>query len=168
MTEIRPAVNDSDYRVFGELCREYVAWCRERCAGTPWLADEVFAAQSLEDELKVLPTRYGPPQGKTLLAVRDGEIVGGGAYRRSTPDIFEMKRLYVSGKAKGEGIGRRLCEALLESAKEEGAQVMRLDTVNFMTEAIAMYERFGFVPCAPYNTYPEPLANAMVFLEKKL
>ncbi|HEY4357474.1 MAG TPA: GNAT family N-acetyltransferase [Acidobacteriaceae bacterium] len=168
MTEIRPAVDDSDYRAFGELCREYVAWCRERCSEISWLADEVFAAQSLEDELKVLPMRYGPPHGKTLLAIRDGEVVGGGAYRRSSPETFEMKRLYVSGKAKGEGIGRRLCEALLESAKDEGAQVMRLDTVNFMTEAIAMYERFGFVPCAPYNTYPERLESFMVFLEKTL
>ena len=168
MTEIRAAADDGDYRAFGELGSEYVAWCRERCNSLPWLVDEVFAAQSLEDELKVLPTRYGPPGGKTLLAIRDSEIVGGGAYRRISPEACEMKRLYVSGKAKGEGLGRRLCEALLASAKEEGAQVMRLDTVNFMTEAIAMYERLGFVSCAPFHTYPERMMPYMVFLEKRL
>lgn len=168
MIEIRTAENSNDYGEFGELCREYVAWCRQRCADLPWLVSEVFAAQSLEDELKVLPARYGPPGGRTLLAIRDGVVVGGGAYRKISSGVCEMKRLYVSEAAKGEGIGWRLCEELLTSAKEEGASAMRLDTVSFMTEAIAMYRRLGFVSCLPFHSYPERMAPYMVFLEKKL
>ena len=79
-----------------------------------------------------------------------------------------MKRLFVPDRFRGKGHGRKLCEALIRSAKDEKFKLMRLDTGNLLTEAIALYESFGFRRCAPYNDYPEKLMPYIVFMEKPL
>ena len=79
-----------------------------------------------------------------------------------------MKRLFVPVRFRGQGIGRRLCEALIASAKDDGFHLMRLDTGNLLTEAIAMYESVGFRHCAPYRDYPEKLVPYLIFMEMPL
>ena len=37
-----------------------------------------------------------------------------------------------------------------------------------MTEAIAMYQSFGFKQCSPYHEYPEKLMPYFVFMELSL
>ena len=165
---IRTAESADDYAVFGELCRAYIGWCRERYAGVPWLVEEVFGHQSFEDELKGLATKYGPPKGKTLLALRDGRAIGGGAYHQLADGVCELKRLYVADEARGLGVGRQLSESLMASAKAEGFTVMRLDTGNLLNEAIAMYHAMGFRDIAPYLDYPERFLPYLVFMERTL
>lgn len=166
--EILKATTASEFEEFGQLCRQYVDWCRERYKDIPWLVDEVFGYQALEEELKALAKKYGPPQGRTLLAVLDGEVVGGGAWRRTSDTICEMKRVFVVDKAKGRGVGRQLVEALIASARADGFSRMQLDTGNRLTEAITMYSSMGFEACPPYSTYPEKLMPFLVFMEKRI
>lgn len=165
---IRPAQTEGDYEAFGALVSEYVEWCRVRYRHDPWFVDRVFGHQDLEHELLGLARTYGPPNGRTLLASRDGLVCGGGAYRRLPDGSSEMKRLYVSDRFKGQGIGRALGEALIESARAEGYPVMRLDTANLLTEAITMYHKMGFRECAPHRCYPSELLPYLVFMELPL
>jgi ribosomal protein S18 acetylase RimI-like enzyme len=79
-----------------------------------------------------------------------------------------MKRVFVPGRFQGAGLGRRLCSALIASAREDGFRLMRLDTRNLMTEAISMYQSFGFSECCPYYEYPEKLMPYFVFMELPL
>jgi ribosomal protein S18 acetylase RimI-like enzyme len=130
--------------------------------------ERVFGYQALEEELGSLAIAYGSPNGITLLAKVDGEICGGGAYRRLGEGVCEMKRLFVSDRFKGRGIGRQLCAALIESARAEGFELMRLDTANLLTEAIALYRSVGFQVCEPYRDYPEDLMPFLVFMELSL
>ena len=102
------------------------------------------------------------------LARRDGAVVGCGAYRRRSDEFCEMKRLFVPDRFRGLGLGRKLCDALIASAREEGFKLMRLDTAGPMSEAVALYEAIGFRRCAPYNEYPEHLMPHMVFMELAL
>ena len=134
----------------------------------PWFVDGVFGHQSLDDELRALPDRYGPPEGRTLLAGTADGIVAGGAWRRHSEDVCELKRLYVSDRARGLGLGRRLTEALMASAKSEGFAAMRLDTADRLAEAIAMYGSMGFERIAPYRTYPEALTPHLIFMQRTL
>jgi ribosomal protein S18 acetylase RimI-like enzyme len=169
MTEsIYPAATRRDYEAFAQLVTEYVRWCRTRYRDDEWFVDRVFGHQSLESELMMLPATYGPPNGKTLLASRDGQVWGAGAYHRLEDEICEMKRLFVSEKFHRQGIGRRLCAALIESAKSDGYKLMRLDTANRLNEALAMYKSFGFEICKPYRNYPEELMPYLVFMELRL
>lgn len=79
-----------------------------------------------------------------------------------------MKRVFVPGRFQGAGLGRGICSALIASAREEGIQLMRLDTGNLMKEAISLYQSFGFTECAPYYEYPEKLMPYFVFMELPL
>lgn len=165
---IRQASSPADYAAFGALIREYVDWCRERYRDDPWLVEMAFGYQSLDRELEQLPTAYGPPNGRTLLAVDGEEVQGAVAYRRLTDEICEMKRMFVPNRFQGRGLGRRLCEALISTAQADGFSLMRLDTSRDMAEAIGLYRSAGFVPCAPYVDYPERLKPMILFMERPL
>ena len=165
---IRTATSAEDYQAFARLVAEYVEWCRARYQADAWFVSQVFGHQSLATELEALSTSYGPPNGVTLLAVRDGQVCGGGAWRRLSDVSCEMKRLFVPDRFSGHGTGRRLCNALVGSARDQGFQVMKLDTGNLLKEAIALYQSIGFMACPPYHAYPKELMLYLVFMEMQL
>jgi GNAT superfamily N-acetyltransferase len=162
------AKTPSDYEAFAVLVSEYVGWCRTRYQHDAWFVEQVFGYQDLDQELSELATAYGPPNGKTLLVRSDDQISGAGAFRRLADGSCEMKRLFVSERFKGRGIGRRLAEALINAARTDGFELMRLDTGNLLTEAITMYRKLGFKDCAPHLEYPEKLLPYLVFMELPL
>ena len=165
---ISPAESASDYEAFATLIGAYTAWCRARYAHDQWFVNAAFGHQSLDSELHHLADKYGPPNGLTLLARENGDIVGCGAYLRIGPAICEMKRVFVTDSQKGKGIGRKLCEALIAAARSESYEYMRLDTGNLLTEAIALYHSLGFSLCAPHTQYPDSLMPYLVFMEMPL
>ncbi len=150
------------------MCVAYVDWCRNRYADMPWFVEEVFGHQSLDDELKILASKYGHPAGRTLLAIMGDRVVAGGAYRRLSDDICELKRLYVTDEARGHGLGRRLSQGLIAAARADGYARMQLDTADRLTEAIAMYASMGFARIPPYQAYPEHLMPYLIFMERAL
>ena len=162
------ASTEADYLAFGDMVREYVGWLQQRYVDVPGLIDGVGAHQALDAELEHLSEAYGPPEGKTLLATRDGQVVGVVAYHDLHDGTCEMKRMYVPERFQGGGTGRRLCQAVIASATADGYRLMRLDTGFRNTEAIAMYETLGFRECAPYTTYPDHLAAYLRFMELEL
>jgi GNAT superfamily N-acetyltransferase len=165
---IRTAQSAGDYAAFGALVSDYVVWCRSRYAHDAWFIDQVFGHQDLAHELQQLQQTYGPPNGLTLLARRDDEICGGGAYHRLADGTCEMKRLFVPDRYRGLGIGRALGTALIESARAAGFPLMRLDTGNLLAEAIAMYRKMDFRDCEPHRSYPAKLLPYLVFMELPL
>lgn len=121
--------------------------------------------QNFEQELAELPGRYAPPEGRLLLAVEKEQAVGCVALRKIGDGVCEMKRLYVRPTFRRRGVGKKLAAGIITAAKEIGYDWMRLDTLGNMTEAIALYESFGFGRIAPY--YDNPSGDA-VFMELKL
>jgi len=165
---IRLAESSEDYEAFGRVCRQYVDWCRDRYGDMPWFVEEVFGYQSLDEELKVLAIKYGPPNGRTMVVSLGDQIVAGGAYRRRSDTVCELKRLYVIDSARGLGLGRKLSNALIALAQQDGYGLMQLDTGNRLEEAISMYASMGFSHIPPYQEYPEKLMPYLVFMEKPL
>jgi GNAT superfamily N-acetyltransferase len=165
---IRPVSTPHDYQAFATLIDEYVRWIRTRYGNDEWFVTEVLDQQSLTDELANLPTIYGPPNGRAFLAGDEREARGCGAFRRLDDSTCEMKRVFVRGRFHGAGIGRALCESVIDAARAEGFESMKLDTLHLMREAVALYESFGFLECAPYHAYPANLMPYLVFMELHL
>lgn len=165
---IREASSERDYEAFAHLIREYVTWLRGRYEDDDWLITEVFDKQSLASELENLRATYSAPKGRAFVAVEDDEVRGCGAYRQLAHGICEMKRVFVPQRFQGSGIGRRICNELLASARNDGYQLMRLDTGSLMKEAISMYRSLGFRECAPYYEYPQKLMPHFLFMELSL
>ena len=154
--EITPATSARDILDVRALLGEY--------AETLDVEDRCF--QNMDAELAGLPGDYAPPFGGLLLARRaDGEAVGCIGLHRLSDGICEMKRLYVRPAAQGEGLGRRLAEAMIDLARRQGYRAMRLDTLKEMEAAQTLYASLGFRPIAPYNANPLP---GIIYLELTL
>ena len=112
--------------------------------------------QNFEQELAELPGRYAAPQGGIWLAWMEGMPAGCVALRPLADGVCEMKRLYVRPAYAGQGLGRALAETAVAGARERGYRAVRLDTVDTMTAANALYRKLGFHPIASYNDNPLP------------
>lgn len=120
-----------------------------------------LAYQDFKAEVAAMPGKYAPPNGELLLArAADGQPIGCVALRPlDVPGCCEMKRLYVSPAGRGIGLGRRLVDAVVESAERIGYREMRLDTLPTMGDAQALYRKLGFEVIEPY--YATPVAGTL-------
>jgi GNAT superfamily N-acetyltransferase len=165
---IRLAESSADFEAFAGLILQFRDWVCVRYRDLGWFVGEVFGHQALEDELLQLSTRYARPNGRAFLAIDGGQACGAAAWHRLDDGCCEMKRVFVRDQHQGRGIGRRLCTALIESARADGYRTIRLDTGDRLAEAIAMYRSLGFAPCAPYHAYPARVMQHVVFMETVL
>ncbi|MGZ4593765.1 MAG: bifunctional helix-turn-helix transcriptional regulator/GNAT family N-acetyltransferase [Actinomycetes bacterium] len=94
------------------------------------------------------------PAGLLLLARLDGAPVGAGAIKWHATQPAELKRMWVSARARGLGVGRRILGALERRAREHGATAVRLETNQSLTEAIRLYRSAGYVEVPPFNNEP--------------
>jgi ribosomal protein S18 acetylase RimI-like enzyme len=155
MIQITQAETPEQIEAARKLFREYEAWLG---------LDLCF--QGFEEELKNLPGKYAPPEGRLFLANANGEIAGCIALRKLEEGVCEMKRLYVRDTFRGLGSGRILIEKLIEEARRIGYKKMRLDTLpDKMAKAVALYTSYGFqkIPAYYHNPYGETF-----FMEKVL
>ena len=124
--------------------------------------------QGIEEELASLPGKFVPPDGRLMLVVLSGQTVGCAALRPIDSQVCELKRMFVLSQFRGQGAGKALALKLIEDAKTIGYECMRLDTGNFLTAAIQLYESLGFRRIEPYNEVPEDVRKIAIFMELRL
>ena len=93
--------------------------------------------------------------GDILVAERDGRIVGTITYFRDANDegmgpgfpagTSGIRATAVDPASRGLGLGVALVEACLDRARDDGRDAIALHTAAFMTAAMGLYERIGFV-----------------------
>ena len=106
------------------------------------------------------------PDVRFFVARRDGEALGCIALRVDGAGWGEVKRLYVSPRARGLGLGRRLLNALEAQAQGERLPLLRLETGIHQPEALGLFRAAGFREIPAFGTYaPDPIS---VFMEKAL
>ncbi|MCC6452732.1 MAG: GNAT family N-acetyltransferase [Acidobacteria bacterium] len=155
MIEFVDAEDAASFEDARKIFREYEKWLG---------LDLCF--QGFEEELRTLPGKYAPPDGRLILAYKDGELAGGIALRKIGDGICEMKRLFLRENARGSGIGRLLVEKIVEEARIIGYEKMRLDTFPpKMGKAVKLYESHGFYEIPPY--YENPY-DGVLYMEKLL
>ena len=167
-TVITEASTPADYTEFAELIDEYESWLAARYVDVPGLIDTIGKHQNMEAERAQLPVKFGPPKGLTLVARHDDRVAGAVAYRDLGDGVCEMKRMYVRDGFQGLGIGRQLCQALIERATAAGFTSMVLDTGFLNTEAMALYTSLGFVPRGAYAENPAAVEQYLRYFERQL
>jgi len=117
--------------------------------------------QHFEEELTDLPKMYSLPQGGIILAKDQESVVGCVAIRRINEREGELKRMYVAPEYQNKGFGKTLLQKALILARECNYEKVKLDTLNYMSAAIHLYQQAGFYEIPPY--YPNPISTAVYF-----
>ena len=125
-----------------------VGCVRELFAEYARMVDEPCCFADFDRELAALPGEY------RLFLLEGG--AGCVALRFLDRETAEMKRLYVRGTHRGQGLGRVLAEAAIAAARDAGCARIVLDTLPKMKEAQALYQLLGFRETRPYLPVPTP------------
>jgi GNAT superfamily N-acetyltransferase len=121
--EVRPEPPDGP--AAQKLWEEYIALTRARLGEDFQPTEEIFG---------------NPEEFDTWLVLyEDGEPVACGGLRGD-----EIKRMFVTARARGRGHGRRLLHALETVAAEAGHRRLRLLTTESLVEARALYASAGY------------------------
>ena len=110
-----------------------------------------FDADAASDHAAV---GFRPPNGVFVIALDGDAVVGCAAIQFLDASTAEIKRMWVDASRRGVGIGRRLLGHLEAHISDSGRCRVVLDTNDSLTEAIAMYDRLGYVPIERYNDNP--------------
>lgn len=100
--------------------------------------------------------------GQIFFALDGDAVVGTCAAIRAAPTRFELGKLAVDPSVQGRGLGRRLCDAVMQFARAGGALEMFLTSHTALSRAIRLYESLGFrhAPIPPDVRY----ATANVYM----
>ena len=93
-----------------------------------------------------------------------GAIGCGGCWLHE--DYAEIKRVYVSPKARGLGLAKKLMRRIEDEALSSGRMIARLETGIHQPEALSLYRALGYADRGPFGDYA--LDPNSVFMEKRL
>jgi GNAT superfamily N-acetyltransferase len=118
------------------LFAEYFALVRDRLGDAFVPTEEIFATE--EDF-------HG--EGAAWLVLYEGDAaVACGGLRPLGPGVAEIKRMFVSARARGRGHARTLLAELERLAADDGRDRVRLYTTEVLHEARALYRDCGYRP----------------------
>lgn len=103
------------------------------------------------------------PGGQILLAEVGGQVGGCVALLPMPGGAYEVAKMAVAPECRGRGVGRRLLEAAIAWAREQGARRLYLESNARLTPALRLYESIGFRHL-PSST-ASPYARADIFME---
>jgi GNAT superfamily N-acetyltransferase len=89
-------------------------------------------------------------------------------YQPLNGEDVEVKRVYVSDRARGMGAGIAISRILIEQARADGFRRVLLDTSRQFVHAQRLYEKLGFAARGPYSDLPEGYEEYLVFYELTL
>lgn len=116
------------------LWEEYIALVIERLGPAFEPTERIFATEDA----------FGDAGAAWIVLYEDGRAVGCGGVRTLAPGVGEIKRMFVTGAARGRGHGRRLLAELEALAAALGHARVRLITTEVLAEARALYRSAGY------------------------
>ncbi len=154
MLEFVIAKNNTAYNAAIVLFKQYAQWLG---------IDLGF--QYFDKELQNVKIMYNATDGGIILCKDGQSFIACVALRKINENIAELKRMYVQPTHQHKGIGKMLLQKSIALAKKCGYKYIRLDTLNNMLPAIALYKKYGFVEIPAYYNNPIPTA---VYFQLKL
>jgi N-acetylglutamate synthase-like GNAT family acetyltransferase len=110
-----------------------------------WITKSFVMEEIDRQELHDLENSILKGGGAILIALWDTEVVGTCALVKTDPERFELIKMAVDEKVRGQRIGKLLGERTLEKAKELGARSVYLHSnTKGSATAIKLYYELGF------------------------
>ncbi len=130
-----------------------------------WIS-QYFAVEAHDLEQLEQPEEHIlPNNGQIFLALANDEVVGCVAMVNTGVLGFELAKMAVSPATQGRGVGRQLCMAAIDYARQLGAETIWLESNRVLTPALTMYSRVGFREVPRVET---PYARADIRMELSL
>lgn len=159
---------DAEMEAFRRLNWEY----RDVLLSLPPPHSDAVLAAYPEDAyhaiLAAVEVENRPPRGGMRLAVQDDRPLGCGTIQTIGPGDAEIKRVYIAPGLQGQGAGRQMMDQLVADCRTLGFKRILMDTGQFLTKAVALYDSIGFTRRGPYGDLPEEAAALRVFFEMPL
>lgn len=90
-----------------------------------------------------------------FVARHDDVAVGCGGVQFFGTEYAEVKRMYVRPDQRGLGLGKRILAHIEGYTRQQGIDVLRLETGIHQDAAIGLYEQMGFQRIPPFGNYHE-------------
>jgi putative acetyltransferase len=94
----------------------------------------------------------------TFWTVWDGDaLMGCGALKELSPTHGEVKSMRTPKAMRRRGAGRAVLDHIVQVARQRGYRTLSLETGSHpaFLPAQTLYQKFGFVYCGPFGSYPE-------------
>ncbi|HEY9671542.1 MAG TPA: GNAT family N-acetyltransferase [Waterburya sp.] len=129
------------------------------------LYEDVIREFDAMSDIDDVESHYFDKRGTFLVVTDEEKVVGSGAIRRLDHNVCELKRMWLLKDYRGQGLGMKMAQMLLDFARSAGYKKVRLDLLNpqQQTQALKLYQQLGFYVIARYNDTP-----CTVFREKVL
>src|SRR5690242_15892641 len=114
MLTVAQVVTDQQIRQGQELLKEYFEFLRTDVDKDVADLNDVPPVAGYQEEIDGLPGKFGPPDGRFLLADYEGEAAGCVALYKFSEGVCEVKRLWTRPKFRGKQVGRALMETLIQ------------------------------------------------------
>jgi GNAT superfamily N-acetyltransferase len=165
MTEItfHQVESDVDRQQAAVLIREYLEWLNEYIHRHYNLDFDIEAM--LKSDLSNREKFY-PPTGRFYLTYYKGDIAGVGCLKKLEEGVGEVQRMYVLPDFRGKGVGRAIVNQLIDEARSLGYRRLKLESLEFLKAAHALYRSVGFHEIDPYADNSMKSYQAAQNLEK--
>jgi putative acetyltransferase len=106
--------------------------------------------------------------GAIFIATQEGAAIGTCALLAMEEGSFEVAKMTVSERCRGQGIGKKLLAHVIDYARATGASRLYLETNDSLQSAVHVYESLGFRHLPAERVKPSPYARANVYMELML
>lgn len=100
-----------------------------------------------------------------IVAYINGKAIGCGAIREYDTHLVEIKRMFVSIDARGQGVGSKILAELEVWAKDLRFKNTILETGDMLPEAVRLYKRNNYIQIPNYGQY-QGMEKSICFTKK--
>lgn len=115
-----------------------------------------FSAAGAAEEMNRYPAEaFAPPHGNFVLLQRDGETIGGGAFKYYDERTAEFKRIWTRSDLRRQGLAVKVLLELELLAARQGYSRIYLTTGFRQPEAVGLYLKYGYTALFDIHADPE-------------
>lgn len=115
-----------------------------------------FSTAGAAEEMNRYPAEaFAPPYGNFLLLIRNGEAIGGGAFKQYDEQTAEFKRIWTRADLRRQGLAAKVLVELERQAAHQGYTRVYLTTGFRQPEAVGLYLKYGYTALFDVDADPE-------------